>query len=80
MYILNKMRLSKCIYIFNNTSLNQDESANILILTYKESSKSLDSHIQYGHDHPVEEVIQNLAKILVKHLNLSKTEINEKSK
>jgi len=60
--------------------LNQDECAKILISTYKESCKSVDSHIQYGTDHPVEEVIQNVSKVLVKHLNLNKTEINEKGK
>lgn len=42
---------------------------------YKESCKSVDSHLQYEPGHPVEEVIQNLSRILVKHLNLSKTEI-----
>lgn len=46
--------------------------------TYKESCKSVESHIQYGPDHPVEEIIQNLAKVLVKHLNLNKNEIIEK--
>lgn len=49
-----------------------------MILTYKEGCKSVDSHIQYGPDHPVEEVIQNLAKVLIKHLYLNKTEICEK--
>ena len=50
----------------------------MLILTYKESCKSVDSQIQYGPDHPVEEIIQNLAKVLVKHLNLNTAEINKK--
>jgi len=50
----------------------------MLILTYKESCKSVDSQIQYGPDHPVEEIIQHLAKVLVKHLNLSATEIDKK--
>lgn len=50
----------------------------MLVLIYKESCKSVDSQIQYGPDHPVEEIIQNLAKVLVKHLNLNKTEINKK--
>lgn len=40
----------------------------------------MDSHIQYEPDHPVEEVVLNVAKVLVKHLNLNKTEINEKGK
>lgn len=52
----------------------------MLILTYKESCKSVDSHIQYATDHPVEEVILNVARVLVKHLNLNKIEINEKGK
>lgn len=51
----------------------------MLILTYKEGCKSVDSHIQYGPDHPVEEVIHTLARVLVKHLYLNKTEICEKS-
>lgn len=59
-------------------TFDQDECAKVLILTYKVSCKSVDSHIQYGHDHPVEEVIQNLARVLVKHLNLNSIEINEK--
>ncbi|XP_060835591.1 E3 ubiquitin-protein ligase HERC2 isoform X3 [Rhopalosiphum padi] len=59
---------------------NYDECAKLLILTYKESCKSVESQIQYGPDHPVEELIQNLAKVLVKHLNLTKAEINKKEK
>lgn len=50
----------------------------MLISTYKENFKTVDSHIQYGSDHPVEEVIQNLARVLVKHLNLNYTEFTEK--
>jgi hypothetical protein len=45
---------------------------------YKENCKSVDSHLQYGPDHPVEELIQILSRVLVKHLNLNKTEINAK--
>lgn len=49
----------------------------MLLLTYKESYKSVYNQIQYGPDHPVEEVIQNVSRVLVKHLNLNKTEIIE---
>lgn len=75
MYVI---KFNKYKFVLKTIYFKKDECANILIQAYKENCKAIDSHIQYGPDHPVEEVIQYLAKVLVKHLNLNKIEIIEK--
>ncbi|XP_050428032.1 E3 ubiquitin-protein ligase HERC2 [Adelges cooleyi] len=64
----------------DNKDIDYDECANFLLQISKDNSKSVDSHIQYSADHPVEELIQTLAKVLVKHLNLKTNNIFEKDK
>ncbi|XP_050522470.1 E3 ubiquitin-protein ligase HERC2 [Daktulosphaira vitifoliae] len=57
-----------------------DECSNIIIKMYKTNSRTIDSHIQYNCDHPVEEILRIVAKVLVKHLDLVKHEVISKDK